>query len=100
MSTTEKHRLELHRRVDNNIFEEFLKERDTERNEIQRTVVHLIFQDVLYTIESYEGFAILRVSTHNEEDKVNIPEWFGENTDISEEPKYFSYNLSNPAFSA
>jgi CYTH domain-containing protein len=100
MAETEKYRLELHRKVDHNIFEEFLKEKDTTRKEISRKVVNIIFEDVLYTVESYGDFAFLRVSTHTENENVNIPDWFGANTNITEEAKYFSYNLSNPQFSA
>jgi CYTH domain-containing protein len=100
MSNTEKHRLELHRKVSNNIFNEFLNEKDTGRNEIVRKVINIIFEDTLYTVESYETFAILRVSTHTDAEEVTVPEWFGESTDITEEPKYFSYNLSNPEFTA
>jgi hypothetical protein len=43
MSETEKHRLELYRKVDANLFEEFLKEKDEARNPITRTSTYIIF---------------------------------------------------------
>lgn len=98
MSKTEKHRLELHRKVSPDLFEEFLHEKDTDRNDIERKVVNIIYKDVLYTVESYANFAFLRVSTHTEDEKIDIPEFFGANTEITEDAKYFSYNLSNPNF--
>lgn len=100
MSECEKHRLELHRKVDANIFAEFLKEKDESRNPINRKVTSILFEDVIYTVESYEGFAILRVSTHTDSEEVKVPEFFGASSNITEDPKYFSYNLTNPSFTA
>lgn len=100
MSETEMHRVELHRKVDKAIFDEFLEQRDETRKEVQRDTTHIIFEDTNYLVESYDNFALLRISTFSEDQDVKIPEWFGKSENVTEVEKYFSYNLSNVNFSA
>jgi CYTH domain-containing protein len=100
MAASEAHRLETTKRIEENVYEEFIKNKDSKRKEVKREIIHIIFQDRIFVIESYETFALVRTTTHTEEEEVSIPDWFGGVVDVTENEKYFSYNLSNPDFTA
>jgi hypothetical protein len=100
MSVSESHRIEITKKIEEGIYEEFLKNKDSKRKEVKREILHIIFGDRIFVIENYDSFALVRTTSHTADEEVSIPDWFGGVTDITEDEKFFSYNLSNPEFSA
>jgi CYTH domain-containing protein len=98
MSESEKYRIELFNKLDAKVYESLLQgQRDEERKTIHRTTTQILHNLNQYYVEKYADFALVRVN-HFEGQEITLPEWFGENKDVTEDEKYFSYNLSNPNF--
>ena len=97
MSQSESHRIELFTKLDSKVFESLLLQKDEDRQIIHRKTTQILFEANQYFVENYTDFALVRVN-HFEGQEVQLPQWFGQAIDVTEDEKYFSYNLSNPNF--
>jgi nicotinamide riboside kinase len=103
VSEKESERLELKRRVDGNLFKEYMTHKDENRNTVNKDLTMFIWKNRSYMVEAFKmqdgaEVNVLRFSHHQDGEEVEIPDFIEVGDDISENPTYFSFNMSNPNF--
>ena len=79
---------------------DYLTKTDPTRQTIQKKFIYFVLDNVPYTIESFshEGKQIhlLKIETDVKEDlgDLKIPEFLKVGEDVSEDPKYFNFNIA------
>ena len=96
-------RIETHKIITEKIYFDFLAQKDVSYATTKKRVISFLFkinhEFNIYHIESVEvkdeRYNILKVIRDSEHDEANyIPDFFTVTTDITEDPKFFSSNLS------
>lgn len=96
-------RMELKRKVDPNLFDVLLKQRDTERNQLQKKVTVFVWENRNFLVETHtfetgKTVQIFRYYCHGEDDHVVLPDFVSIGDDISEDDYYNTYNMTSPDF--
>jgi len=100
MSDKEEERIELKRKISAKIYNEYAWQKDPAMNTLKKDFVVFTCNNTNYMVETYtledEKITVARVSLDTKEQNENLkmPEWIGAAKDISENPKYMSYEIA------
>ena len=94
---------ELKRKVSPHIFEEYTKQRDATRNELQRDLVLLVWNNQAFNVEttalpSGKYVNILRCTADSLDEEIKLPEFIKVQEEITNIEKYHTYTLSDPEY--
>lgn len=96
-------RMELKRKVDVNLFDVLLKQKDPEMNQLKKKITVFVWENRNFIVESHEfedgrNLDIFRYYSHGAEDQVTLPDFVDIGLDISEDDYYNSYNMAQADF--
>jgi len=100
MSDKEEERIELKRKISAKIYNEYAWQRDETMMTLKKDFIVFTCNNSNYMVETYhledQEITVARISRDTKEvnESFKIPEWIGATDDISENPKYMSYEIA------
>lgn len=103
LAQKEGEKIELRRRVEPNMYGEYIKVRDAARQDVVKRVIQFVYEGRRFNIESYQDRAgqqvtVARVFVEAEAADIKFPDFLKVGAEVTEEPKYFTHNLADPNF--
>ena len=93
----ESERLQLTRQISKSVYESYFKQKNPNLKNIKKKITSFIWNNHVYHLETFiideNQSSFLRVSSNDE--KVEIPPFFENLEDVSENPKYFTIRMAH-----